>query len=180
MKRLRKQKGSGQGGGFAAFAICSVFLLLGAAAGSFSGSYVGGSGAGWLLERGSGFGECLAGNLLAVGAVLILGSSCIGFFLLPFLPAAAGFAAGFAMSAYLAISGSWSAAFLQCGWFVVLALPVFTVLCVCAMRASKAVLGLMISGTRFQPDTVPAFLKILMISGAASVLLAAARAALNA
>lgn len=179
MKHLRKQNAPGQGGGFTAFAICSVFLLLGAAAGSFSGSYVGGSGAAW-LERGSGFGECLAGNLLAVGVVLLLGSSCIGFFLLPFLSAAAGFAAGFAMSAYLAISGSWSAAFLQCGWFIVLALPVFTVLCVCAMRASKAVMRLMVSGTRPQPDTVPAFLKILMISGAASILLAAARAALNA
>lgn len=180
MKRLKKQNGFGQGEGFTAFAVCSVFLLLGAAAGSFSGSYAGGSVTGWLPERGSGFGECLAGNLLAVVAVLILGSSCIGFFLLPFITAAAGFAAGFAMSACFAISGSWSAAFLQCGWFVALALPVFTVLCVCAMRASKAVMGLMVSGTRLQPDTVPSFLKMFILSGAVSVLLAAARAALNA
>ena len=176
MKYARKQNGSGRSGGFAAFAVCSVFLLLGAAAGSFAGSYADGSGV-VLSETGRGFGECLALNLLAVGAVMLLGSSCVGFILLPLLCAASGFAAAFAMSAVMLVRGSWSAAFLSCGWVIALALPLFTVLCAFAMQASAAALGLLAFGTRPRPDAASGFIKLLIISAVGAVLLAALQAA---
>lgn len=176
MKHIRTINNSGQGRGMAAFAVCSVFLLLGAAAGCFSGSHVGGMTISW-TESAKGFGEYLAANLIAVGTVLVLGSSCIGFFLLPVLSAAAGFVCGFVMTAATLLSGGWSSAFMHCGWFIAAALPVFTVLCACAMRASAATFRVLAAGIRPEAEALNCFIKVLMISVALAVLLAVAAAA---
>lgn len=176
MKRIRKINNSGQGGGMAAFAVCSVFLLLGAAAGCFSGSHTGGLAVSW-TEDAKSFGEYLAVNLIAVGAALILGSSCIGFFLLPMLLAAAAFICAFTMTAAMLLSGGWGAAFAHCGWLIAIALPVFTVLCACAMRASAAAFRTLTAGVRPEADALSCFVKVLMISVALAVLLAVAAAA---
>lgn len=176
MNRIRTINNSGQGRGMAAFAVCSVFLLLGAAAGGFSGSHAGSIAVSW-PESAKGFGECLAANLIVVGAVLILGSSCIGFLLLPVLSAVAGFACGFVMTAATLLSGGWSGAFMHCGWFIAIALPVFTVLCACAMRASAASFRLLVAGVRPEAEALNCFIKVLMISVVLAVLLAIAAAA---
>lgn len=176
MNRIRTINNSGQERGMAAFAVCSVFLLLGAAAGCFSGSHVGGIAVTW-AETSKGFGEYLAANLIVVGAVLVLGSSCVGFFMLPMLSAAAGFVCGFVMTAAMLLSGGWSGAFMHCGWFIAIALPVFTVLCACAMRASAATFRLLVAGVRPEAEALNCFIKVLMISVALAVLLAIAAAA---
>lgn len=176
MKRIRKINNSGQSGGMAAFAVCSMFLLLGAAAGCFSGAHTGSLAVSW-TEDAKSFGEYLAVNLVAVGAALVLGSSCIGFFLLPILSAAAGFICGFIMTAAMLLSGGWSAAFMHCGWFIAIALPVFTVLCACAMRASAAAFKVLTAGVRPEAEALNCFVKVLMISVALAVLLAIAAAA---
>lgn len=176
MNRVRTINNSGQGRGMAAFAVCSVFLLLGAAAGGFSGSHAGGIAVSW-TESAKGFGEYLALNLIVIGTVLVLGSSCIGFFLLPVVSAAAGFVCGFLMTAATLLSGGWSDAFMHCGWFIAIALPVFIVLCACAMRASAATFKVLVAGVRPEADALNCFIKVLMISVVLAVVLAIAAAA---
>ncbi len=175
MKHVSRMNSRGQGGGITVFAVCSAFLLLGAAAGCFSGSHTGNLDVSWSEEARS-FGEYLAMNLIAVVTALVLGSSCIGFFLLPVFSAAAGFICAFVMTAATLIGG-WSAAFVHCGWFIALALPMFTVLCTCAMRASVAAFRTIAAGARPEPDALNCFVKVLMISIVLAIMLAVAAAA---
>jgi len=174
MKYIRKTNSRGYGG-MAAFALCSAFLLLGAAAGCYSGSHTG-SLAVSISEETRSFGEYLAMNLIAVGSALVLGSSCIGFFMLPVLSATAGFICAFVMTA-ATILGGWKTAFLHCGWFITIALPVFTVLCTCAMRASATAFRTIAAGARPETEVLNCFVKVLMISIVLAILLAVAAAA---
>ena len=176
MQYIRKADNAGRGSGMMSFALCSLFLILGAAAGCYSGSHVTAA-LPSLAERGRSFGECLALNLTAVGAALLLGSSCVGFLLLPFLNGAAGFLCGFVMTALTLMEGGWGKAFVRCGWLIVIALPMFSVLCVCAARTSAEACRSVLLGTRADGETVGSFIKILMISTARAVLLALATSA---
>lgn len=176
MQYIRKADNASRGSGTVSFALCSLFLILGAAAGCYSGSHVAAA-LPSLAEKGRSFGQCLALNLTAVGAVLLLGSSCVGFILLPLLNGAAGFLCGFVMAAATLVEGGWGKAFAQCGWLIVIALPMFSVLCVCAARASAASCRTILLGARTDGEALSGFIKTLMISGALAVLLALAASA---
>ncbi len=176
MKYAGQINKNGQSQGMMAFGICSVFLLLGAAAGCYAGSHTGAEAVSMAAE-GRSFGEYLGMNLTGVILALVLGSSCIGFLLLPLLSSAAGFVCGFIMAAVTLLAGGWSEAFMRCGWFILFALPVFSVLCACAMRFSAAGFRLLAGGIRPDGEILRCFLKVLMISVALAVLLAIAASA---
>ena len=175
MKRNGKPNSAKKVDGAGAFAVCSFFLLLGAAAGCFSGSFADIELL-ELMEGGDKFAQCLVLALFMTGAALLFGSSCIGFLLMPALSAAAGFAAGYVMAAEILVSGSWGEAFLNRGWFIAAALPAFLVLCTCALRTSAAALGIVVFGTRPEPGIISGFIKMIAICVLLSILLAAAAA----
>ena len=103
MKKLVKRNVSAENqGGYAAFAACSLFLMVGALAGCFSGSYTQILTASTVLSGGNstGFFEYLLKNVLVLLSVLLLGSSCIGFVFVPVLTLIAGFLSGFVLTAH--------------------------------------------------------------------------------
>ena len=176
MKYTKKTDNAGRSSGMLSFALCSLFLLLGAAAGCYSGSHVAADTL-FLGEYGRSFGRCLAVNLAGVSLVFLLGSSSIGFVLLPVLNGAAGFICGFLMSAAVLIEGGWGSAFARCGWMIAFSLPMFSVLCVCAVRTSMSACRALLVGGRVDGETFSNFFKILMISTALAVLMALAASA---
>ena len=175
--RYMKKNTSGYGSGMMAFVLCSLFLLCGAAAGCYSGAHADVASLS-LAESGRSFGEYLVINFVGVGLALLLGSSCVGFLILPLLNGTAGFICGFVMTAVMLFEGSWGRAFVGCGWIIVLALPVFSVLCACAARASASACRAVLLGVRADGEALNCFVKMLMISTALAILLAIAASAI--
>ena len=161
-----------------AFALCSLCLLFGAAAGCFAASFApaeaGGSGlfAAWRLPFAALYGRAL----LPAGAVTLLALSCAGSFLLPPLAAAAGFFTAFALCAAARLAGV-SAALASLGWAAALWLPCALLLLAAGERLSLAVLRAVGRGARPVPGVAGGYLAALGLYAAASALLCAGLAA---
>ena len=154
--------------GSAAFVLCSLFLLAGAAAGCFAASFTpageeGGLFAAWRLP----FGTLLGYRLIPAAGAALLSCSCLGCLLLPPLTGAAGFFAAFILCAARRLGGVpapllWTAG----AW-----LPCWLLLAAAGTRLSLALLRALGTGARPVPGVGRFFAASLALYAAAAAAL---------
>ena len=157
-------------GAAGAFVLCSLFLLMGAAAGCFAASFApaGAEGGGLFSAWRLSFGALFRRALLPAGAVTLLALSCVGWLLLPPLSGLLGFLAAFVLCAAARLEGV-SAALTGLGPAAALALPCSLLLLTAGERLSLAVLRAVKTGARPVPGAARFYAAALALYAAAAL-----------